>query len=255
MATILKIACPRCGQRVSGDESFYGVEVDCPVCSAKIPFPENPEEEGIGRSRERDKDGERQEIGNGADWSAPERTESPEKLSASPGVSPSASPGGLSGGAAALREEEPLPLYDFASSPERGSELRWGTEEASGAFSGHSHDTRGGGGYPDAGYAGGEFDEEEVPSPLLGAVSLVSGLLGLVTFCVGGILFAPLAIIFGHTALARASDSPVQPAPGKGLATAGVLIGYLNLLFLIVALVAAVLFGDQMREMWRGHFG
>lgn len=37
---IIKIACTKCGQRVSGDESFYGTTVECPVCSSIIAFPE-----------------------------------------------------------------------------------------------------------------------------------------------------------------------------------------------------------------------
>ncbi len=38
MATF-KIACPECGQKVSGDESFLGTIVDCPLCNTKIKFP------------------------------------------------------------------------------------------------------------------------------------------------------------------------------------------------------------------------
>lgn len=41
---VLKVACPKCGQKVSGDDSFFGTTVDCPVCTAKIPFPDPPEE-------------------------------------------------------------------------------------------------------------------------------------------------------------------------------------------------------------------
>lgn len=37
---VIKQACPKCGQRVSGDESFYGTSVDCPICSSKIFFPD-----------------------------------------------------------------------------------------------------------------------------------------------------------------------------------------------------------------------
>ncbi len=37
---VIKIACSKCGQRVSGDESFYGTTVECPVCSSIIAFPE-----------------------------------------------------------------------------------------------------------------------------------------------------------------------------------------------------------------------
>lgn len=39
---VLKVACPKCGQRVSGDETFYGTTVECPVCTSKVAFPENP---------------------------------------------------------------------------------------------------------------------------------------------------------------------------------------------------------------------
>src|SRR5690606_2619052 len=38
MATI-KVACPKCGQKVSGDESFHGTVVECAVCSSDILFP------------------------------------------------------------------------------------------------------------------------------------------------------------------------------------------------------------------------
>ena len=38
MATI-KVACPKCGQKVSGDETFQGTVVECPICSASIQFP------------------------------------------------------------------------------------------------------------------------------------------------------------------------------------------------------------------------
>ena len=37
---VITIACTTCGQRVSGDESFYGTTVECPVCSSIIAFPE-----------------------------------------------------------------------------------------------------------------------------------------------------------------------------------------------------------------------
>ncbi len=36
---VIKVACSKCGQKVSGDESFYGATVECPICSASIHFP------------------------------------------------------------------------------------------------------------------------------------------------------------------------------------------------------------------------
>lgn len=39
---VLKVACPKCGQRVSGDDGFFGTTVECPVCSSVIRFPDRP---------------------------------------------------------------------------------------------------------------------------------------------------------------------------------------------------------------------
>lgn len=39
---VIKVGCPKCGQRVSGDESFYGTSVECPVCTSAIRFPDAP---------------------------------------------------------------------------------------------------------------------------------------------------------------------------------------------------------------------
>ena len=61
------------------------------------------------------------------------------------------------------------------------------------------------------------------------------------------VLFAPLAIIFGHTALAKARHSPVQPAPGHTLGAIGLMIGYINLVLLILLLLAMVVFGEAIR--------
>ncbi|MEM1293971.1 MAG: DUF4190 domain-containing protein [Verrucomicrobiota bacterium] len=34
-----KVACPQCGQHVSGDESFLGITVQCPICMTQFQFP------------------------------------------------------------------------------------------------------------------------------------------------------------------------------------------------------------------------
>jgi len=39
---IVKVHCPQCGQKVSGDASFYGTTVSCPVCDTEIQFPSGP---------------------------------------------------------------------------------------------------------------------------------------------------------------------------------------------------------------------
>lgn len=193
MATV-KVACPKCGQKVSGDESFYGTVVECPICSASIQFPGErriaPEGEG-GETFDEDRDFEKEPI----------------RASETQG----------------LQWEEPPPQSvqePVEAEKSRGEE---GDED--------------------------EDFEEVVPSPLFGAVSIVSSVLGLVT-CVGAIIFAPVAIIFGHAALAKARRSPVQPAPGQTLGAIGLMIGYICLVLVILFLAIAVLFGDPIREFF-----
>jgi len=199
MATI-KIACPKCGQKVSGDDSFRGAVVECPVCSANIRFP-----------------GERQDS------------------------YPTA--------AGDSSEEE----RDLSSDPLRGSETR-GLHWEEPPPQALQEDGPPGPGEDRGDLAEEELEEAEPPTPLLGALSLVSSLLGLVT-CVGGILFAPLAIIFGHMALARARRSLIQPAPGQTLGTIGLLIGYICLMLTILVLALLILFGEPMRAFLKDRLG
>jgi hypothetical protein len=98
--------------------------------------------------------------------------------------------------------------------------------------------------------ASGEGDEEDEiddlpPSPIWGAISIVTAVLSIVT-CVGGILFAPIAIICGHTALAKARHSPVQPAPGHTLGAIGLMIGYVSLILLIITLFLTLIFEETL---------
>ncbi|MEX2579026.1 MAG: hypothetical protein WD342_08205 [Verrucomicrobiales bacterium] len=180
MATI-KVACPRCGQKVSGDESFFGTTVECPVCSSAIDFP--------GQKREGLQQGELKSV-------PPTHEPEPE--------SPS------------------TPAF-------RGSE-----EEAPPQAPQHA-------------VAEPEISEAP-PSPIFGAISMVSAVIAVVTCGIAGPLFAPLAIIFGHTALAKARHSPVQPAPGHTLGAIGLMIGYVSLLLTITVLVVLVFFGDSIRS-------
>lgn len=190
MATI-KIACPRCGQKVSGDESFSGTTVECPVCSSQIKFPGDKARYAVAANP--------QPVPPSRDTG--HVAEQPEP--------PAASPESLSA------QDEKL-NYSSKKQPTASSQpTNW------------------------------EDVDQEIPSPLFGAISLVCGILGIVT-CVFGPLFAPLAIIFGHIALARGKHSPVQPAPGRNLALIGVIIGYLNLLLVIIALVGIVFFKEPV---------
>ncbi len=183
---IIKICCPKCGQKVSGDESYYGRVVECPVCSSDIRFP-----------------GERKEG-----W---------------PSEQSSARATGES-----FADPVPIP-------PKKEEKKAYFSEDDQTA---------------------GESDEEdatEVPSPLWGSISIVSGVLAIVT-CIGGVIFAPLAIAFGHTALARARRSEVQPAPGQTLGAVGLTIGYASLVSTLLILIVAVYFKDSIQEWIHTRF-
>jgi len=207
MATI-KVACPKCGQKVSGDESFFGTVVECPICSSDILFP--------GQKRPGLTPGALIPV-------APEPTKNPLPVPREP-ASPDTSPDAVI--RSVTFDEMPLddrPKKSDEKTTTPPSALRESSEE----------------------------DDDELllpPSPIYGAISIVSAILGVGT-CVGGILFAPLAIIFGHTALARARHSPVQPAPGHTLGAIGLMIGYVNLVLFILVLLAMVFFGDTIKEV------
>lgn len=204
MATI-KVACPKCGQKVSGDESFFGNVVECPICSAGIQFPgqkrDLPSESATPpASPSRDKSVEdlpRATFKEGAlDDAVPQSAQIPEGRPIDSGTSAAAP---ASAPAPAAAEEE-----DYE-------------------------------------------DDPVVPSPVTGAISIVTAVLAVVT-CLGGILFAPIAIIAGHISQAKARRSPVQPAPGQTLGAIGMLIGYIWLVIAILLLAVAVLFKEPLTE-------
>ena len=169
---VIKVACPKCGQRVSGDESFYGTTVECPICTSTILFPEAP-----GRSS------------SGAP--AASSSSSPAEGSESPGK-PTRDP-------EPRRETSAIPL------PPRKS-----------------------GNSPDP------VDPEDLPSPVLGVVSMVLGIVSVSILCIPGIILGPAAIICGHLARARARHAPVASPPGHGAALIGLVLGYLSLVGFIV---------------------
>ena len=212
MATI-KVACPKCGQKVSGDESFYGTVVECPICSSDILFP--------GQRRHGLPQGTLTPV-------APE----PVSESRSPVPRESADPD-LNPDAVIRSNRDPEVSPDSFS--EKPVEKSAAAPPPSGSGKGDEEDD--------------EDDEDELllpPSPIFGAISIVSAFLGVIT-CLGGVLFAPLAIIFGHTALAKARHSPVQPAPGHTLGAIGLMIGYIDLVLIILVLLAMVFFGEAIR--------
>jgi len=208
MATI-KVACPKCGQKVSGDEAFYGTRVECPVCSSDILFP--------GQRRD-----EKRPV---AIEPVPPETSATGTL-LSQGPPPVERPSTSSLPAASLDDSASLNPSKDTSAPSPEKSLLEEEDEA----------------------------PAPAPSPLYGAISIVSAVLGLVT-CVGGALFAPIAIIFGHTALAKARDSPIQPAPGHTLGAIGLMIGYVSLILTILVLLALTFFGDWIMEVIKKAIG
>lgn len=200
MATI-KVACPKCGQKVSGDESFFGNVVECPICSAGIQFP-----------------GEKRDL-------PPESASSP--------VPPRDD-----------KSVDDLPRATFKEgvlddAVPQTAQVPEGRPIDSGAPAAAAT--------PAASREEDDDDEPLVPSPVTGAISIVTAVLAVVT-CPGGILFAPIAIIAGHVSQAKARRSPVQPAPGQTLGAIGMLIGYIWLVIAILLLALAVLFKEPLTE-------
>lgn len=198
---VIKVACPKCGQKVSGDESFVGSEVECPVCSSPIRFPG--------------------EISDFVEEAVlPSRTTGPVPVPPEPASYHATAD--FEAEDAIQKKPDPQPIEP---DPEQISERR------------ESQPSR-------------RYDEDDdyVPSPIFGAISIVSAVLVVVSCFTLGILFAPIAIIAGHTALAKAKHSSVQPAPGHTLGAIGLMIGYVGLAITILLLGAWAFFADPIRE-------
>ena len=189
---VIKQACPKCGQRVSGDESFYGTSVECPICSSKIFFP--------------DPDGPKKEV--------PSKKESPSSSSSSSGWETSKSPPPLEDALDDYHDED---NFDDLRPKARTKAAPVQTNSA---------------GVPTT-YA-------EPPSATLSIISMVFGILNAVTFCIPAIVLAPAAIICGHIALIKGKFSPIQPAPGRGMAITGLILGYIGLAVMLIALILTV---------------
>lgn len=88
-----------------------------------------------------------------------------------------------------------------------------------------------------------------LPTSGLAIASLVLGIVGLIACYVNG-LFAIPAVICGHMALKRTGDAQ-KPLGGRGLAIAGLVMGYLGILiqvFFAVAIGVAVSSGAFQEE-------
>lgn len=73
----------------------------------------------------------------------------------------------------------------------------------------------------------------------LAIASMVCGILAVVTCHIGGIFGIP-AVICGHLAMSQIQKSPV-PMTGRGMAIAGLVTGYLGILFSLAFVVILVI--------------
>ena len=91
------------------------------------------------------------------------------------------------------------------------------------------------------------------PSQGLAIASLVCGILAVVTCCLWplGIVFIIGAVVTGHIALGKIKADPARNG-GKGMAKAGLITGYIGLLFFLISTVLFLMFGsmspEQMQE-------
>lgn len=200
---VIKIACTKCGQRVSGDESFYGTTVECPVCSSVIAFPEpiidNPPAPV-----------EPPPVMTDAGDAGHDDT-SPGAYDSEPAM-PTLGGHDVSKPSLQTTSIPLLPENIITQDAHRIGALNTAMEAA---------------------------PEQELPSTLKSVMALVFGVLGLVFFPFGAAIFcSPVAIIIGHFALAKARHSRIQPAPGRTLALIGVILGYAGLCVILALLVS-----------------
>lgn len=87
------------------------------------------------------------------------------------------------------------------------------------------------------------------PSQGLAIASLVCGILAVVTCCLWpfGIVFIIAAVVTGHLALGKIKADPARNG-GQGMAKAGLITGYIGLLFFLISLVLFLMFGTMSQQ-------
>ncbi len=194
--SVFKVTCPDCGQRVSGDESFLGKRVSCPVCAASIEFPEEIEEAAA----------EKPGTASGA---APEKDAPPAENAATRRVAAAAA----AAAKASTSSKQPAPALKSLTrvSPKKDSK-------------------------PDA-------PEAEARVSTASLWSIVCGA-GAFAACPIGPLFAAPAIVCGHIGRGNIQKSHGK-LTGMGLATGGLMLGYL---FFILLFAAGILL--PWKQLW-----
>jgi hypothetical protein len=83
--------------------------------------------------------------------------------------------------------------------------------------------------------ADGKWYPPQPPQPTMNALaltSLVCGLVGLAMFRLGAVV-SILAVVFGHVALRQIRQAPT-PQRGRGMAVAGLALGYVTIVLAII---------------------
>ena len=215
---VIKIACTKCGQRVSGDESFYGTTVECPVCSSIIAFPEPILSDKPSTAAAATTPSQGNPAGTPPAEQKADANAAPVSSDAS--SSASAADSGMPQLGGAGKDKDPA-LMQTTSIPLLPENIVTQNFNRIGALNA-------------AMLAG---PEEESSSSLQSILSMVFGILGLVFFPFGAaLLCSPAAIIVGHIALAKGRHSRIQPAPGRTMALVGVILGYAGLCVILTLL-------------------
>ncbi len=195
MATF-KIACPDCGQKVSGDESFLGTVVDCPLCGTKIKFPKEVPPEPAA------KDTKKPESESAEPTPKPKEKEKPKKKESAAPKSASAPEDSSKREIPAAPEPAAAPAKSPSAPPANAPVLT-----------------------PAAGAAAPASRSSKPRRTSSAAVwSMIFGIAAVI-FCPVGILFAIPAIIAGHSGRSSVLNS-IGKVGGQGFATTGLALGY-----------------------------
>ncbi len=95
----------------------------------------------------------------------------------------------------------------------------------------------------------------QIPAPLrTSSLAIASLIFGVLSWCVLPIVGAVVAVVCGHIARGEIRHAPPHaPLDGSGLAAAGLVLGYLNLLagiLLVLTVVGALFLGAGLLHWW-----
>lgn len=233
---VVKLYCTNCGQRVSGDESFFGTTVHCPVCNSEITFPKAPAAE-----------------------SASPPPASPMPASGIIPPPPAAGPAmgsGVSKSFAGGGVTTPMPRHPSLRTPLIGPPPGTGAPASSQPLpsAGTPQTTSAGSPLPGAGAgqplppAGTGLKSSSVPAQDAPAESeddrdpgvmpllvLGSGIAS-IALCSGFLVLSAVAIVGGHLTMMRLDEAGIRE--GRNKAVAGTLLGYVSVFLFLIAAIA-----------------